>query len=200
MVLTVVFQPLIVPSIVIVLLFYVIPESTSVPKEARWSLLLLIMVTTLLIPMLSVIGMRMTTLIPSMHMITKRERIVPFSMVSLFYLITSCFFYFKLNVDSLLVYTLIVITACVMALTIISLFWRISAHMTGLAGLLAIIIVLGLKFTTISLLYPLIASVLLCGTVSSARLYLDAHKPSEVLGGFVLGFAVCFISLYYFLF
>jgi membrane-associated phospholipid phosphatase len=200
MALTVVFQPLIVPSVVIVLLFYVIPESTSVPKDAKWSLLLLIMVTTLLIPMLSVIGMRMTTMIPSIHMVTKRERVLPFSMVSLFYLINYFFFYFKLNVDSLMVHTLAVITTCVVTLTIISFFWRISAHLTGLAGLLAIILVLKLKFSTISLLYPLIASVLLCGAVSSARLYLDAHKPFEVFGGFVLGFTVCFISLYLYLF
>lgn len=200
MALTVFFQPLVVPSIVIAILFYVIPEATSVPKEAQWSILLLIMVTTLLIPMISVIGMRMTTMIPSMHMVTKRERVLPFSMVSLFYLMTSSFFYFKLYVDSLLVYTLIVITACVIALTITSLFWRISAHMTGLAGLLAIVIVLELKFTTVSLLYPVIASVMLCGVVSSARLYLNAHRPMEVFGGFLLGFSVCFISLYYFLF
>lgn len=125
---------------------------------------------------------------------------MPFSMVSIFYLITSGFFYFKLNVDALFVYTLIVITICVWVLTLITLFWRISAHITGLAGLLAIIIVLALKFTTNSLLYPLIGSVLLCGAVSSARLYLDAHKPLEVVGGFVLGFSFCFMAFYFYLF
>jgi len=198
--LTVIFQPLIVPSVVIALLFYVIPESTSVPQEARWSLLLLIVVTTLLIPLLSVIGMRMTSLIPDIYMVTKRERVLPFSLVSLFYLITAGFFYFKLNVDPLFVHSLIVITICVLILTFITMFWRISAHVTGLAGLLAIIIVLSLKFTASSLLYPLIAAVLVCGAVSSARLYLDAHKPLEILGGFVLGFAICFMAFYIYLF
>lgn len=198
--LTVIFQPLIVPSIVIFLLFYVIPEATSVPNEAKWSLLLLIVVTTLIIPMFSMIGMRMTSLIPSIYMFNKRERILPFSMVSIFYLITSGFFYFKLNVDALFVYTLIVITICVLVLTLITLFWRISAHTTGLAGLLAIIAVLAIKFTNTSLLYPLIGAVMICGAVSSARLYLGAHKPMEVAGGFLLGFSVCFTAYYLYLF
>lgn len=198
--LTVIFQPLIVPSLVIALLFYVIPEATSVPKGNRWSVWLLIMETTFLIPMLSVIGMRMTSLIPSMQMATIKERIWPFSMTTLFYLMTSAFFYFKLHIDVLVVYSLLVITCCVLVLTLITFFWRISAHMTGLSGLLAIIIVLALKFSAHSLLYPMIAVIILCGAVSSSRLYLEAHKPNEILGGFLLGFSICFVAFYYYLF
>src|SRR5690606_17236647 len=132
----------IVPSLVITLLFYAIPESTTVPADAKWSLLLLVTVTTLFIPMFSVMGMKMTSMIPNIFMVSKRERILPFSMISFFYVITSGFFFFKLPVDPLLVFTLMLITACVLALTLITLFWRISAHTTGLGGLLAIIIVL----------------------------------------------------------
>lgn len=196
--LTVTFQPLIVPSAVVALLFYVIPESTSVPRQAKWSLLLLIVVTTFLIPMLSIIGMRMTSLIPSIYMVTKKERVLPFFMVTLFYIITSVFFYVKLYVDPLVVFSLIVISSCVLILTIITCFWRISAHITGLAGLLAIIIVLAMKFPSHSLTYPLIAATMVCGAVGSARLYLEAHTPSEVLGGFVLGFFLCFAAFYCF--
>ncbi|HLW18672.1 MAG TPA: hypothetical protein VKX33_00015 [Cyclobacteriaceae bacterium] len=198
--LTIIFQPLIVPSLVVALLFYVIPEATSVPKGNRWSIWLLIMETTFLIPMLSVIGMRMTSLIPSLQMGTIKERLWPFSMTTLFYLMTTSFFYFKLNIDALVVYSLLVITFCVFVLTLVTFFWKISAHMTGLSGLLAIIVVLSLKFSGHSLLYPMILVIILCGAVSSSRLYLEAHKPGEVLGGFLLGFSICFGAFYYYLF
>lgn len=199
-VLTIVFQPLIVPSLVIALLFYGIPESTSVPAEAKWSLLLLIAVTTLFIPMFSVMGMKMTSMIPSLYMVSKKERILPFSMISFFYVITSVFFYFKLQVDPLMVFTLILITICVLVLTFITVFWRISAHTTGLGGLVAIIIALGQKFPNHSLLYPLIGAIILCGAVGSARLFLNAHKPAEIFAGIVLGFTVCFAGYYFYLF
>lgn len=192
--LTVVFQPLIVPSLVVALLFYAIPESTSVPTGNRWSIWLLVMETTLLIPMLSVIGMRMTSFIPSLQMATREQRVWPFSVTALFYLMTWGFFYFKLNIDPLLVFSLGVITVCVVLLTAITYFWKISAHLTGLSGLLAIIAVLAQKFPAHPLLYPLIGAVILCGLVASARLYLDAHKPVEILGGFILGFSVCFLA------
>lgn len=198
--LTVAFQPLIIPSLVIALLFYVIPESTSVPAANRGSVWLLIMETTFLIPMLSVIGMRITSFIPSLRMATKEERVWPFSVTALFYVLTSAFFYFMLNIDPLVVLSLLTITGCVILLTLITFYWRISAHITGLSGLLAIITVLAMKFSAHSLLYPMIATVLLCGLVSSARLYLDEHKPTEILGGFVLGFTVCFAAFFYYLF
>ena len=198
--LTVAFQPLIVPSLVVALLFYAIPESTSVPVGNRWSIWLLVMETTLLIPMLRVVGMRMASFLPSLRMMTKEERVWPFSVTALFYLMTWGFFYFKLNIDSLLVFSLGVITLCVVLLTLITYFWKISAHLTGLSGLLAIIAVLAQKFPAYPLLYPLLAALILCGLVASARLYLDAHKPAEILGGFILGFSVCFFAFYWYQF
>jgi membrane-associated phospholipid phosphatase len=198
--LTVVFQPLIVPSLVVALLFYVIPESTSVPVGNRWSIWLLVMETTLLIPLLSVVGMRMTSFLPSLQMVTKEERVWPFSVTALFYLMTWAFFYFKLNIDPLLVFSLGVITLCVVLLTLVTYFWKISAHLTGLSGLLAIIMILAQKFPAYPLLYTLMGAVFLCGLVASARLYLDAHRPSEILGGFVLGFFVCFFAFYWYQF
>lgn len=195
--LSVIFQPLAVPSIIILVLFYVVPEATAVPQGAKWSILLLISLTTFFIPLLGLIGMRMTTTIRCFQMPDKKERIMPFSLIAGFYVMTSSFFYIKLNVDSLLVGTMGMITACLILLTIITVFWKISAHATGLSGLLAVISVLHLKYHSTDLLYPLIFSLLLCGAVGSARLYLDAHKPSEVYGGFVLGYVFCFSVFYY---
>lgn len=195
-----VFQPLIIPSLVVALMFYVVPEATSVPAANRWSLWLLIMETTLLIPMLSVIGMRMTSLISSIHMVKRKERVWPFAITTFFYLMTTAFFYLRLNGDSLLVFSLSTITLCIFILTVITYFWKISAHLTGLSGLLAILLVMASKFPSHSLLYLILVGVMLCGLVGSARLYLDAHKPSEILGGFILGFSVCLIAFVYYLF
>lgn len=200
LVLSIVFQPLLVPTVVFAFLFYLIPEATSVPSSAKAPIMYLVIITTLLVPLMSVIGMKLTKTIQSIHMHTIRDRIYPFSMVTIFYGVTTYFFYSRLDFDELLAYTLAVITACVLILTVITYFWKISAHTTGLAGMLAIVIVLNLKYNSASLLYPLIFSILLCGAVMSARLYLNAHKPNEILGGFVLGFSICFFGFYHYLF
>ncbi len=194
-----VLQPLIVPTFITAILFYLTPEATSVPKSAKWSLLLLVMLTTFLVPMISIIGMKWTSSIKSFRMPDKKERIMPFTIISSFYLMTALFFHHKLNVDFLLVGTMAIIALCVIVLTVITVFWKISAHLTGLAGMLAIIVVLSIKFDFNSLIYPMIATIMACGALATARLSLEAHKPSEIYGGFFFGFTFCFLGYYYIL-
>lgn len=70
-------------------------------------------------------------------------------------------------------------------------FMKPSAHMGGVAGFTALLFALSLKFQ-INLL-PLIAlCIVLCGFLASARLFLKAHTPAEIITGFISGFAVVF--------
>ncbi|AWW29867.1 PA-phosphatase [Echinicola strongylocentroti] len=199
LILSVLFQPLVVPTMVFALVLYLIPDATHVPDEIKGSMLLMVVVTTWLIPMLSVFGLRYMSAIPSIHMAGKKDRFVPFVMVSVFYVMVTYFFYARLNYDELIVYSLIAITGTIILLTLVTFFWKISAHLTGLSGLLAITIVMSWKYPSSQLLYPMIFTVMLCGIVGSCRLYLNAHRPGELIAGFCLGFATCFISFYYFL-
>jgi len=45
----------------------------------------------------------------------------------------------------------------------------------------------------------LLVCLALCGLVSWARLYLNAHTPKEILGGALLGFAVSYGSIFLFI-
>jgi len=87
-----------------------------------------------------------------------------------------------------------VMTLSVILLTGITFFWKMSAHMTGIGGLLAVLGVLGIYFPSLNLAYLLVATLLVGGLVASARLYLDAHRPAEVYVGLLVGFAICWIG------
>ncbi len=193
------FQPLAVPTFIILTLFYVVPESTAVPQDAKWSILLLICLTTFIMPLIGLLGMKITSSIGSLRMPDKKERVVPFAIISIFYSMTAAFFYIKLNVDELLVMTMVMVTFCLISLTTVTIFWKISAHVMGIAGLLAVLSVLSIRFQSNGLLYYLIGAIILCGAVGSSRLYLDAHRPSEIYGGFALGYGICFTTYYYIL-
>jgi len=159
----------------------------------------MVFMTTFLIPLLSIVMMKLTRNIVSFHMDSKEERVFPFSMISLFYMITTYLFYMKFEVDPALILALAVITIALILLTSITFFWKISAHMTGTAGLMAIIIAIALKYPSQDYLYLVLGSILLTGSVGSARLYLNAHSPSEVLIGFMLGFTTCFGAFFWML-
>ena len=91
---------------------------------------------------------------------------------------------------------LMVITMC------INFFWKISAHMIGIGGLLGAI----MGYFKMYQLNPWILFVvlfLLAGMLGTSRLILGRHSPAQVYAGFLLGFIGIYLSTilsYFFLF
>lgn len=74
--------------------------------------------------------------------------------------------------------------------------WKISAHLTGLGGLLGGILAYTYNYT---LPLPIVAiSIVLALALAlmHARLYLNAHTPMQVIVGFLLGIIMTFTPIY----
>jgi hypothetical protein len=192
--LSVVFQPLLMPSLVFGVLFFGIPQASSIPDSFKVRLFYLIVTSTLLIPMVLMLGLRWSGMVKSLRFEEKSERRTPFILVTLFYLLTTYFLKEKTELDPILWQGMGVMTLSVILLTGITFFWKMSAHMTGIGGLLAVLGVLGIYFPSLNLAYLLVATLLVGGLVASARLYLDAHRPAEVYVGLLVGFVTCWIG------
>ncbi len=90
-------------------------------------------------------------------------------------------------------------TAVVVLTNLITFFWKISAHSAGAAGVVGFSLIYSSKFAAgQQLLLPMILAVLMLGLVMWARLYLNAHKPKEIVGGSMLGFLICYGAIYFF--
>jgi len=197
LIVSVVFQPLVVPTLVFGLIFFVVPESTSLPIEFKMRIFYLVVLSTLVIPMITIFGLRLSGTLKSLHMETIQDRVIPFSITSIYYLLTSYFLYDKSEFDPILWKSLSIITFAILVLTFVTFFWKMSAHMTGMGGLMAVVLVLGFKFPTFKVLYPLLSSIMLTGIVGTSRLYLTAHRPIEIYVGLIFGFTVCFFGFSY---
>jgi len=81
------------------------------------------------------------------------------------------------------------------ALTIlITTFYRISAHMVGIAGVAAMLY--GLNSTTITNDPRILAAVFIgCGLVFSARLTRSAHSVDQLITGTLLGFFSTYLTV-----
>lgn len=194
LVVSVVLQPLVVPSLVFGLALFIVPEATSIPESLKSRLFYLIALSTLVIPMITIFGLKLSGTLKSIHMAELKDRGVPFTVTSIYYILTVYLLYQQSQLDPILWQVLGIITLSIVVLTIITFFWKMSAHMTGMGGLIAAVVVLGLKFTTFQPLYPLLISVMLAGLVASVRLYLEAHKPLEIYVGLLFGFVLCFVG------
>lgn len=194
LVISVILQPLVIPSLVFGLALFVVPQATSIPESLKYRLFYLVALTTLVIPMLTIFGLRLSGTLKSIHMAELKDRAVPFTVTSIYYMLTVYLLYQQKQVDPILWQVLGIITLAILILTLVTFIWKMSAHMTGMGGLIAAVLVLGLKFPTFQPLYLLLASLVLTGIVGTVRLYLEAHKPLEIYVGLIFGFLLCFFG------
>lgn len=192
--LSVVFQPLLMPSLVFGLLFFGVPQATSLPEAFKVRIFYLIVTATLLIPMILMLGLRWSGYVKSLHFEEKGDRRIPFLLVTLFYVLITYFLKEKTEFDPILWQGMGVITTAVALLTAVTYFWKMSAHLTGIGGVLAVTGILGFYFPSMTVAYFLVAFLVLGGVVASSRLYLDAHRPAEVYVGLLVGFVTCWIG------
>ncbi|WP_051359746.1 hypothetical protein [Adhaeribacter aquaticus] len=189
-VLSAVFHPLLVPTFLFFIIFYIIPASAiTFPVESRWIILVMLFFTTCMVPGLGTYAMLRSGYIKSLQLEDRPERSMPFFFTSMCFATTTYMLYRESYFDRLLFYVMCLITISVFLTYLFSFFWKISAHSVGMGGLLSILLLLNTIIMDTSLLYTLVASIVLAGLVMAARLALDAHTPAEVYSGFALGFS-----------
>jgi membrane-associated phospholipid phosphatase len=130
-------------------------------------------------------------IVRSIFMTSHKERTLPLIISSGIYF-TGYMFLRKVFPDPLLMATVFAGSTLVLSVGIISFFWKISAHLTGLGGIFALALYLGYKLQ-VNTSHWFIFFALATGLTAFARLYEGAHNPKQVLVGFTLGATVVII-------
>jgi membrane-associated phospholipid phosphatase len=125
-------------------------------------------------------------LVSNMRLDERRERIIPYYITLICYIL-AYFMITKLPVSQVYQRMLFAASLSLLIVTGISHFWKVSTHMTGWGGLIALILGFSIRFNT-DLMIFLIIAIFIAGAVACARLMLNAHNPLQVLTGFVIGF------------
>lgn len=154
---------------------------------------LIVALSTIAFPGANIILLHWYGAVSSLHMPIRKERFAPY--VSSIFFFVMGYLLLRRGGLPLPIYSIMlggIVTA--VALTAVNLFGKWSAHAAGAAGLLACI--LGLfQLHSWKNMALLIAAILICGMVLTARLLLKAHTPREVYGGAILGFTVMYASI-----
>ncbi|MGH1433998.1 MAG: hypothetical protein ACRBG0_06020 [Lewinella sp.] len=208
--LSVVFHPLLIPTYMLLLLLLINPYlfGVSSPQdEAAKMLLLLVFLYTFFIPAVSFVVMYFLGMIQDIHVKDKQERIGPYLITGMLYL----WVYYNFSQTGQLppAYVSFMLGAVIALFLafIINIFSKISAHAVGMGGLVGMVVISMLWFSygsftldfsngpiEISMLHLLIVAILAAGGVGTARLLLKAHEPSDVFGGYFIGFVAQFFA------
>lgn len=210
--LSVLTHPLLMPTYMLALLMLVNPYLFGVNQmgdPVSKLLLLRIFISTFFLPMVAIVLMKMLGLIETLEMTDRRERIGPYIITGIFYL-----WLFRNLLDNPQIPTafssfmLGAVIGLFMAF-FINIFSKISAHAVGMGGMVAMVVITMFLFSydtftiysnrlgvlQFNMTVVLLLVVLTAGMVGTARLGLRAHQPSEVYGGFFVGFASQVIAL-----
>jgi membrane-associated phospholipid phosphatase len=190
------FQPLIMPTLGLLIFFnsnsYI---NYAIPKELKDAAIILVAMSTFIVPVIITLLLLNRGYISSLEMPTRKERVLPYGFTIAFYIFT-IYMLKQATVPPLVVDFMVGGLSSVIFAFLINLTWKISAHMTGIGGLLG-----ALVSTTILLEVDLISYVILTifvsGLVASSRLILKAHTPLQLLAGFFLGLTCQVIAIYF---
>lgn len=170
--------------------------SIFTPLHFKFILLGVTFVFTFLLPAINAFVLLKMGRIKSLEMETAHERIIPYTSTALYYF---ALFYLFYNAQFPAVFRILILGAGIsIVLTLLITFkWKISAHTVGIGGICGAI--LGLIFriqSDMQLLFMLV--ILLAGIIGYSRLKLNAHSPTQVYAGFILGFFAQFILMLFY--
>ena len=193
---TLIFQPLLMPTFGMIILmnmtFFV-----GLPPLWRWISIIGTFIFTAVLPALPILVMLRKGEINDLFISKKEERTMPYLFSFLAYVFWSMFMWRTLQFPMFIVAMGIGSAISIIAITVINLKWKISAHLGGVGGLTGAVFGVCYRMA-INPLPFLIIILAISALVALARMELKAHTPGQVLAGFVVGFLAVFLPCIFF--
>jgi hypothetical protein len=189
-----VFHPLLIPTYILLLLLNLNSFLTlSLPVSFKLTLAGVVFLTTVLFPLFLTWMLYRLSIISSVVMAAKEERIYPILAISVFYYLT----YFLLRgIHISAIFSIYMLGATLLAILslMVNFYRKISLHMIGIGSFTGLFLGLSLNFG-INLHAEICAGILLAGIIGFARLKSNAHQPAEIYSGFAMGVFVMTILM-----
>ena len=185
--LSTVLSPLMMPTYGVFLVLWV-SVLCLLPYGTRVSVLLVCMGITCILPLIFLSVLRHFKIVKDLHVDIREQRLIPYLFTSLCYAVAAYYLYYCHSPQWFVMFMVgSALTVLVMAL--INLKWKISAHMAGIGGVVALIYQIHVQgLSAFDLFWLLSNIIILAGMLGSARQVLKRHDLWQVLAGVVVGF------------
>lgn len=188
-----VFSPLLIPTYGV----WIALEATFLSlasMQVRVGVTLAVFILTCLFPAIAIGALWKLGRLSDPGLNNRTERTTPYLITIASYLACAIYLW-KVNAPLWLVMFMGGATLAAVVATVVNRWWKISAHMTAMGGLLALTVRLSAgDIALYNMIWWIAAVVVLCGAVGTSRLILERHTPLQVFAGFVNGF-VCVLLL-----
>lgn len=193
---SILFHPLLLPTIGIIILFNSGSVLEYLPFQAKKIILLVVAVSTLILPLTFVPFFIFQKIIKNVQMENNRERIIPFFVTSALYIF--CYYLLlRLGAPQTILKFMLAASTIVVILFLFSFKWKISAHMMGIGGLTGALIAISFRLG-VNLEYFIIGTIFVSGLIGFSRLSLKTHTPCQIYTGWLVSVFVAFMVIQFF--
>lgn len=197
---SIVLIPLIAPSYLFWIILFYYPQLTHIVNIGdKFLAILYILLATTLLPFIVVFVLYKRKLIKTLTLDNKEDRVIPQIFSCFIYAGVCLFLVHTEGATNALTLSMTAVAVSVIGLTLITPFWKISAHACGAWGMFAILYELQTRFTNPAFQVIYYTILFLVVGVCIARLYLKVHTPMQVLAGSVMGILIGFPLFHFFL-
>lgn len=194
-IISIVFHPLLVPTYAILLMMNLQIHSILVlPLKYRYIIVVFVFITTFVLPSIVIFILLKAGKIKSLEMRSQQERILPMIIIAAAFYGTY-FILKQTSLTGLMALFMVGATTLILISLIINYITKISLHMTAWGGMFGVFLGFAIShhYNLTSILFLIL---LVIGIVGTARLKLNAHTPTQVYSGFLLGTSIM-VSLFY---
>ena len=158
------------------------------PYGRRVSMLLVCMGITCILPLIFLNVMRHFKLIKDLRVEQRQQRLLPYLFSALCYAVAAYYLFYRHSPQWFVMF-MVGASVTVLLMAFINLKWKISAHMAGMGGLVALLYQIHVQgLSAFDLLWLLCLTVIVAGVLGSSRLVLRRHDIWQLLAGAVVGF------------
>ncbi len=183
--LSVLFFPLFMPLFGAALLFSLTLFSFY-PQIYIWNARIMIFTFGTIVPLICILILYKLKIISSMGLEKRKDRFFPYFCTSVSYFVCAWMLFHHSKMPTFVSELIIAVAVALLINAIVNIWWKISAHMTGMGGFFGGMLIVSYQFHFNPCNW-ILATMLVCGLVAAARLYLNAHTPGQVIAGLLNG-------------
>lgn len=193
-ILSVVFHPIFIPLYGLIIIYSSNTLHSFLPLQLKRMIFILVMANNVLLPMALATVLYARGAISTFNARDRNERVLLLTFSLVMYSVTA-FLLLRMQVPGLFRAFFIAIAVVTLITLLITVFYRISLHASGIGGLLALVLFMAGLYH-IGMVWQTVAVLLTGSAVLSSRIYLEDHSPAEVWSGFFAGAAIMGLTLF----
>ncbi|WP_313381130.1 hypothetical protein [Proteiniphilum saccharofermentans] len=189
-----IFQPLLMPIYGVMLLFVYTYFGVTYLQQF-WLIITPVILFSFAIPAILIFMLYKIGVISDLSLKVRRERIYPYIITLLSYSVM-IFFYYRMNMPPWFLMIMVSSVAIMLVAILITLKWKISAHMFGIGGLIGGAMSVSYFVEHSNPYFMFMGLFIIAGLVGTSRLILKRHTLAQVIAGFLLGFLFSFVCVW----